>query len=240
MNTLTIFKTKKLSLVPILVLLFGFSLAPSTVASSWQTESNGGTVTGSVDSTLQMQAANGNSVIIYTEAPTGSFTISLKVTAQTLQGFAIMLRSGTQFAGSTQGVNFEFGARDGGSFTLAWNKGYWTWNVFQLGAKENVTYTMKLNVYSPTNITAIAYDNNGIQLANYTITDCVIPQFTYVGFGVLESGGNYTVTNVNITSLPSPLFVTPEYSGGALPSLITCFAAITTAVMVRKRRNTKH
>jgi hypothetical protein len=236
-NCKAVINSKKIASVLALIFLLIITLSlPAATANSWQTEANGGTVTGSVDSTLQMHADNGKSVIMYTEAPTSGFTISLKVTAQTLQGFAIMLRSGTQFAGSAQGVNFEFGARDGGSFTLAWNKGYWTWNVFQLGAQENTQYTLALLVNSPQNITAIAYDSNGAQLANYTITDCAITQFNYVGFGVLESGGDYTVKDISINpgQPAQPPFVVPEYPLGSFAVLTVCFVALTSLCAIKK------
>jgi parallel beta-helix repeat protein len=119
-----------------------------------------------------------------------------------------MLRSSLPFAGSTAGVNFEFGARDGGTFLLARYSNGWTWNEFASNIKQNVNYTMILSVYkNPFRIKATAIDQNGTSLGSYSTSDMTNLAFNninYLGFGVLESGGSYTVRNIYSTNIPIP------------------------------------
>ncbi len=112
----------------------------------WQIENGGGQYSQN-NGAMSLSGNGGTYVILYEQiAPTTDFNFSLQVNAATLQGFAIMLRSSLPFAGSTAGVNFEFGARDGGTFLLARYSNGWTWNEFASNLKQNVNYTMILSV----------------------------------------------------------------------------------------------
>lgn len=179
--------------------------APKNQNQGWLVEDRGGQYSISKGAiTLSAPVGGGQSLILYKPyTPTGDFTVSLKVQASTLQGFALMLRGSLPFAGSTDGVNFEFGARDGGSFTLARYANGWTWNVFTTGAQENTWYTLKLIVDSEQySITAQVFSQKGQLLGSYTASDMTNFGFSdiqYVGFGVLESGGSYLVKSVSIT-----------------------------------------
>ncbi len=169
--------------------------------------------------TIQIDEPQGQWYILYTSVPQGDFSASLNVNSQSLNGFALELRSDLPFAGSTNGVNFEFDSRDNGSFLLArevnttsseYNQngaGGWIWNEYTSPIiQQNVWFTMKLIVQSnPYNVTALVYDVNGNLLWSYSATDMSSPQFNqlqYIGFGATENGGNYTVNNVSIASQP--------------------------------------
>ena len=143
-------------------------------------------------------------MILYEQiSPTTDFNFSLQVNAATLQGFAIMLRSNLPFAGSTAGVNYQLGG-----FEL-WR---WTnqWTGTSIGAvtQQNVWYTMTMNVYSnPFRIEIGALDENGTSLGVFSASDMTNLDFNntnYLGFGVLESGGNYTVRNISGVNIPIP------------------------------------
>src|SRR3989337_3250878 len=68
-------------------------------------------------------------ITLYEEvSPQTDFSFSLQVNAAKLGGFGIFLRSSLPFSGSVQGLNVEFGARDGGTFLLARWTSYWTWH----------------------------------------------------------------------------------------------------------------
>jgi len=180
------------------LMLFGNVQAAST--KGWLIENGGGTYSVSKG----IISLSGSGIILYEPyVPLKDFTFSLKVEATTLQGFAIMLRGSLPFAGSADGVNFEFGARDGGSFTLARNAGGWTWTVFTTGAQTNVWYTMKLTVRSnPYTVTAQVFTEKSVLLGSYAASDMTSPAFSgirYIGFGALESGGSYLVKGVSVS-----------------------------------------
>ena len=172
----------------------------------WEIEDGGGQyseINGITN--LSANVGSGDWLILYSEInPEADFEFSLQVNASILSGFALMLRGSLPFAGSTDGVNFEFGARDGGSFTLSRYVNGWTWNVFKTGVGENVWYTMKLKVKAnPFSITAQALDKDGTSLGSYSTSDMTNLSFEdikYLGFGVLESGGTYSVRNTNLST----------------------------------------
>ena len=191
----------------------------------WQVENGGGQYSQN-NGVMNLSGAGGTYVILYEQIePTTDFNFSLQVNAATLQGFAIMLRSSLPFAGSTQGVNFEFGARDGGSFSFARYASAWTWNVFASGITQNVNYTMILSVdKDPFSITATVLHQNGTSLASYVASDMTNLAFNntnYLGFGVLESGGNYTVRNISGANIPIPSrqWVVDGYGTGDFTSI---------------------
>jgi parallel beta-helix repeat protein len=160
------------------------------------------------------------SVVLYKEIdPETDFEFSLQVNATTLAGFAIMLRSSLPFVGSTQGVNLEFGARDNGTVLLARWVSSWTWNIFVTDIENNTWYTLKLGVHkSPFNITAEAFSDNGTLLGFYSASDMTNLSFDdieYLGFGVLESGGDYAVRNFNFSGISRTWIVDSEGFGDA-------------------------
>ncbi len=208
------------------LVLFGavhFGTAQSgTTFQGWQVENGGGQYSQN-NGIMSLSGNNGTYVILYEPiAPTTDFNFSLQVNAATLEGFAIMLRSSLPFAGSTAGVNFEFGARDGGTFLLARWTTSWIWNEFVSGAQQNLWYTMILSVnQNPFAITATVLDQNGTLLGSYTASDMTNLDFNniaYLGFGVLESGGNYTVENISATNTPIPSTPTPTPTSTPTPT----------------------
>lgn len=191
----------------------------------WQVENGGGQYSQS-NGLMSFSGNGGNYITLYEQiAPTESFNFSLQVTAATLQGFAIELRDNLPFAGSTQGVNFEFGARDGGTFSLARYSNGWTWNEFASNIKQNINYTMILSVNkNPFIITATVLGQNGTSLGSYSASDMTNLAFNninYLGFGVLESGGNYSVKNIsgmNI-SIPARQWIVDSQGNGDFVSI---------------------
>jgi hypothetical protein len=188
----------------ILTILFVSIVAMANVEGStfqgWQIEGSGST--SESNGVTRLSASGGAWVILYEAiTPESDFSFSLQVNAATLQGFSIMLRSSLPFAGSTQGVNLEFGARDGGTVLLARSVGDWTWNVFATNIKQNVWYTLKLSVQkSPFTIRAEAFDENGVLLGSFSASDMSNLNFgniRYLGFGALESGGDYSVRSIS-------------------------------------------
>jgi len=201
---------KKFLLVMILAVLIGstailgLNLQPARAAmfQGWQIE--GGGQYSESNGIIRLWASGGQWIILYKEfSPVSDFNVSLQVKAAYLVGFALMLRSDLPFAGSTHGVNFEFGARDGGTFLLARYANGWTWNIFVSNAKPNVWYTMKLSVYSnPYRITAQVFTENGALLGSFSASDMsnfAFGSIRYLGFGVLESGGDFYVRYISRT-----------------------------------------
>lgn len=202
----------------------------------WQVEDGGGSYSEN-DDILSLSGTGGTYVILYQEiSPENSFSFSLQVNAITLQGFAIMLRSSLPFAGSTQGIAFEFGAREGGALVFARWTSYWKWDIFATGINTNEWYTLVLSVQkSPFVITATAYDEDGNLVGSYSASDMTNLNFDnirYIGFGVLESGGSYLVRN--IFNIPSGLNVVPETPFGTLAIMATFFAAL--GLFIAKKR----
>lgn len=174
----------------------------------WQIEDVGGQYSEN-NGVIRLSGTDGKYVMLYEQiAPETDFSFSLQVNAATWAGFAIMLRSSLPFAGSTQGINFQFGSPNNGSFCLARYVNGWTWNYFTTGNQENVWYTMKLSVQAnPFKITAQAYDQNGVLLGSFSASDMNNLNFgniKYLGFGALESGGDYFVRNVSAQNIPAP------------------------------------
>ena len=185
-------------------LVFGLNVQPAMAATvqGWQIE--GGGQYSESNGIIRLWASGGQWIILYKEfSPISNFNVSLQVNAAYLQGFALELRGSLPFAGSTDGINFEFGARDGGTFSLARYANGWKWNVFVSNTKANVWYTMKLSVYSsPYRITAQAFDDKGAPLGSFTASDMsnfAFGSIRYLGFGVLESGGDFYVRYISRT-----------------------------------------
>lgn len=172
----------------------------------WQVENGGGQY---YQSDVSYYLFGQTYVILYESiAPLGDFSFSLQVNSSELQGFAIMLRSSLPFAGSTAGINFEFGARDGGTFTFSRYVNDWTYNKFVSNVTQHVWYTMNLTVQqSPFSVVATAQAENGTVLGSYSASDMTNLGFNdihYIGFGVLESGGSYAVKNISASNIPIP------------------------------------
>jgi len=157
----------------------------------WLVEDFGGSYEIYENGTIRLQSPGGGGlgspITLYKELmPTEDFTISLKVKANQLGGFALFLRASLPFAGSTHGINFEFGIRDGGTFLLARSAGGWTWTIFATGT-EDIWYTMKLTVYeSPFSIKGEVFDESETLIGSLTISDMTNFGFSdirYVGFG---------------------------------------------------------
>jgi parallel beta-helix repeat protein len=174
----------------------------------WQVENGGGQYYQS-DVSYYLFGQGGSYVILYESiAPLGDFSFSLQVNSSELQGFAIMLRSSLPFAGSTAGINFEFGARNGGTFTFSRYVNDWTGNEFVSNVTQHVWYTMNLTVHqSPFSVVATVQAENGTVLGSYSASDMTNLGFNdihYIGFGVLESGGSYAVKNISTSNIPIP------------------------------------
>ena len=189
--------------------------AHATTVQSWQIEDGGGHY--SESNGLIRLWTYGGWIVLYREyVPTTDFRASLEVKASVMQGFALMLRGSLPFAGSIHGVNFEFSARGGLTFHFARKAEYWGWSSFGT-AQEDVWYRMVLNVHiSPYSIAAEAFTENGTLLASVTtsdMTNLAFDDIRYVGFGVLESGGDFTVQNASVSPEPE-LPTTPEFPLG--------------------------
>ena len=185
-----------------------FSYVNATTFQGWQIENNDGQYSQS-KGLINLSGQGGTYIVLYEWiAPSSDFSFSLQVNSAILQGFAIMLRSSLPFIGSTEGVNFEFGARDGGTFTFSRYVNGWTWNEFVSNITQNIWYTMNLTVHqSPFSIVATAQAENGTVLGSYSASDMTNLSFNsinYLGFGVLESGGNYSVKNIVGSNIPIP------------------------------------
>lgn len=158
---------------------------------AWLIEDLGGSYEFYSNGTIRIYSEGGGSlgspITLYKEfMPTEDFSVSLRVKATQLGGFMLALRASLPFAGSTHGINFEFGIRDGGTFLLArWATG-WTWTIFATGT-EGVWYTMKLTVYeSPFSIKGEAFDEGETLIGSLTISDMTNFGFNdikYVGIG---------------------------------------------------------
>jgi hypothetical protein len=81
---------------------------------------------------------------------------------------------------------------------------------------------MILSVYqNPFRIMATALDQNGNSLGSYSASDMTNLAFNninYLCFGVLESGGNYTVGNISGTNIPIPSTPTPTPTPAPTPT----------------------
>lgn len=160
---------------------------------AWQAflvEDYGGSYEIYQNGTVRLQSLGGNSlgkpITLYQEfTPKEDFTISLKVKANQLGGFMFALRASLPFAGSTHGVNFEFGSRDGGTFLLARWTGGWTWTTFATGT-ESTWYTIKLVVHeTPFRILGEVLESETM-IGSLTISDMTNFGFNdiqYVGVG---------------------------------------------------------
>ena len=182
----------------------------------WQIEDGGGTYSES-DGVVTLSGAAGNKNIAFYKqiAPTGDFSFSLQAKSTALMGFAIFLRSSLPLANSTEGVNFQFGEKEGGSFLLARWTSAWVWNVFA-SAQEDVWYTMILGVQkTPFKITAQVLAENGTSLGSYSVSDMTNLSFSdikYLGFGVWESG-SYSVRNIHSSLEMNTWIVDPNGTG---------------------------
>jgi len=161
----------------------------------WEIEDGGGFYSFEADDTIRLWSNGGGSlgspITLYKESrPKEDFNVSLEAKAVQMGGFALMLRGSLPFAGSTHGVNFEFGNRDNGTFLLARYAGGWTWTIFAT-AEEDVWYTMKLSVFkTPFHIMAQVFENNTL-LGSLDINDMTNISFEstcYVGFGMWNEG----------------------------------------------------
>lgn len=159
--------------------------------SGWQVENYGGSYEIYPNGTIKLQSSGvgslGSPITLYKSyTPTDDFVVSLKVKANQLGGFALFLRASLPFAGSTHGVNFEFGARDGGTFLLARSAGGWTWNIFATGT-EGLWYIMKLTVHeSPFSVKGEVFNEVGTLIGSLTINDMTNFGFNdikYIGIG---------------------------------------------------------
>ena len=190
-----------LVMMAILCSMFALSgYAYATAVQGWQIEDGGGHCSES-NGFIRLWT-DGGWIVLYREyVPATDFRASLEVKASRLQGFALMLRGSLPFAGSIDGVNLEFSARSGLAFHFASNIGS-GWSSFIAG-QEDVWYRMALSVYSsPYAIAAEVYNESGTLLGSVTTSDMknfAFGDIRYVGFGVLESGGDFTVQNASIS-----------------------------------------
>jgi hypothetical protein len=128
-------------------------------------------------------------VALYKEVNvTGDFTFSAEVNSKTMESSALFLRGSLPVASSTHGCNFEYGHYGAGDFLFARNcSSEWTPTQVAHG-NPNEWYTMQLNVSSaPFNITASAFDENGVLIGSYStnyITGFSFNDIHYIGFYV--------------------------------------------------------
>jgi parallel beta-helix repeat protein len=172
--------------------------------SDWQIENGGGNYS-EANGTITLWSETGGWLNLYQQfTPTSDFNVSLEVQAVALGGFALMLRNSLPFFGSVDGVNFEFGARDNGTFLLARYASGWTWNEFA-NATENVWYTLELSVFgTPFHIVGQVLDN-GTLLGTLSINDMTntnLETITYIGFGIWTPG-EYLVRNISMPTVSS-------------------------------------
>ena len=191
--------------------------------------------------TIQINQQRGHWLILYTQLipVTESFSISLDVNAQNLQGFFVEAFSNPPMVGGTNGVCCDIGpsASDGGgAFTVSRNANGWVWNRVAQDSIQNYTwYTIVLAVSThPYQVTGSIYDKNtGTLLGRYSASDMTMPTYAelsqgYIGFGASENGGNYTVSNISISSqvISTP---TPTASPTPTPTVLPTASPTSTA-----------
>ncbi len=160
----------------------------------WQVENINSTFTQSSD-VLNFSSPGGGSypLIDYPSLffyrhykPTGNFTFSLQVNADSLESCCLALRRNLPIIGVNDGVIFEFGQHTSEVFLMSRNFSGWQTNEIAKG-QEHVWYTMVMSVsQAPCLITESVYDENNVCLGSYSTSDLdfKFEDIEYLAFGI--------------------------------------------------------